>query len=137
MNRAEAGRKNRLGNMIIIALCIVLACAIIYGFGQFMGYERYRYDTGSFYYSLQSGQYSQMVSMYYNNQSSKGTDSDDIEPYYAVARYFEAASFYKAYMDAGETEAAEKRRIQMEEAAGQMEVFAPEADKIDALLGIE
>ena len=95
------------------------------------------YDEDSFYWRLQSEEYASMVNMYHMNVSAGKEDAKELQEYYGVAKYFEAAADYKMYVEAGETVLAEEAYADMEAAYVQMGDFAVVKKKIDAKLGLE
>ena len=65
-----------------------------------------------------------MVTMYYTNVAEGKENVKELQEYYGVARYFEAASEYKMYTEAGKDEMAEEALNVMEAAYVQMGDFS-------------
>lgn len=93
------------------------------------------YAARSFHYDMQAGRYDDMVEMYHYNEARGYKVTDELSEYYGVARYYEAASLYKAYLAVGNEDEAERCKSAMEEAAAQMGAFAPETAAIETQLG--
>lgn len=123
-------------DLVIAGLTVFLM--IMIGFAvEEATYSHYTYDEDSFYWRLESEDYASMVNMYYLNLAEGKGDERELQEYYGVAKYFEAAADYKMYIEAGEKELAETVFADMEDAYGQMGDFAIVKDKIDAKLGLE
>lgn len=102
-----------------------------------MSYYHEAYEEDSFYYRMQDESYAQMVSMYYSNVAAGEAEAEELQEYYGIAKYFEAAAHYKMYEEAGEAELAWTEAEKMEAAYTQMGDLALVKEKIDAQLGIE
>jgi len=92
------------------------------------------YDEDSFYWRMNDEDYPSMVSMYYTNVAKGKENVRELQEYYGVARYFEAAADYKMYIEAGENELAQEALMRMEDAYEQMGDFSMIKEKIDARL---
>lgn len=123
-------------DIIIAGLTVFLMFMIGFAVEE-ASYSHYSYDEDSFYWRLQSEDYASMVNMYYLNVSEGKGDERELQEYYGVARYFEAAADYKMYIEAGEKELAEAALLDMEDAYEQMGDFSMVKGKIDARLGLE
>ena len=123
-------------DIIIAGLTVFLIFMIGYT-AEEVSYSYDTYDENNFYWRLESEDYSSMVNMYYMNVAEGKGDAKELQEYYGVARYFEAAADYKMYVDAGETARAESALADMEEAYVQMGDFSMVKGKIDAKLGLE
>lgn len=123
-------------DLAIGALTVFLM--IMVGFAvEEITYYHDTYDENSFYWRLQEENYPVMVGMYHSNVEEGKGDAEELQEYYGVARYFEAASYYKMYIEAGETALAEEAREEMEAAHEQMGEFSMVKEEIDAKLGLE
>lgn len=100
-------------------------------------YSRNYYDEDSFYWRLESGEYASMVTMYYANVAEGKENVKELQEYYGVARYFEAASEYKMYIKVGRDDLAKEALKIMEEAYVQMGDFSMVREKIHTKLGME
>ena len=96
----------------------------------------WEYDADSFYYRLSDGDYGAMVEMYYLNEAYNVEPDEELNMYYGAARYFEAASWYKAYIEAGDDARAAAYRLTMDEAEAQMGALSMVAGDICAALDI-
>lgn len=123
-------------DIIIAGLTVFLMFMVGFAVEE-MSYSYHTYDEDNFYWKLESEDYSGMVNMYYMNVAEGKGDAKELQEYYGVARYFEAAADYKMYVEAGETALAEHALSDMEEAYVQMGDFSMVKRKIDAKLGIE
>ena len=122
---------------IIIAGLTVFLMFMIGFAAEEMSYSYNVYDEDSFYWRLESEEYSGMVNMYYMNVAAGKGDVKELQEYYGIARYFEAAADYKMYIENGEDELAQKALAKMETAYAQMGDFSMVKGKIDAKLGLE
>lgn len=89
-----------------------------------------------FTYNLENERYSSMVKMYHENVASGHGDDKDLQEYYGVAKYYEAAVDYKLYTEAGELEKAQAEKEKMDEAYEEMGDFQFVREKIHEKLGI-
>ena len=101
-------------DIVIGILCLALVGAA--GFALDMWQE-------SFYYRLSDGDYGAMVEMYHYNEANNVKPDKSLRQYYAVAEYFEAASWYKVYSQSGD----------MHRAAGYEEAMARAEKEMGAL----
>ena len=101
-------------NLVIIALCLVLFWGTIHMFRQL-------HDA-----------FSRPEDMVYGGLLS-GTKKEC----YGVARYFEAASMYKAFLQTGDTERAAREKEKMDAAYEEMGDWNIATDSIRKKLGLE
>lgn len=94
----------------------------------------YGYNESTLLYQLEEGDYASLLDMMYTNESYDRNVTEMMEQCYAVARYFEAASYAVAYEGDGQMEKAESYKKVMEEQEGRMGEFAYAAAEIDRLL---
>lgn len=123
-------------DIIIAGLTVFLMVMIGFAVEE-ATYSYHTYDEDSFYWRLESEEYASMVNMYYLNVAEGKGDARELQEYYGVAKYFEAATDYKMYLEAGETERANEALADMEEAYVQMGDFSMVKGKIHAKLGLE
>ena len=123
-------------DIIIAGLTVFLMVMIGFAVEE-ATYSHYTYDENNFYWRLESEEYASMVNMYYLNVAEGKGDARELQEYYGVAKYFEAATDYKMYLEAGETERANEALADMEEAYVQMGDFSMVKGKIHAKLGLE
>jgi len=134
----EQSRQPKLFILDIIIAGLTVFLMFMIGFAaEEMSYSYNVFDEDSFYWRLESEEYSGMVNMYYMNMAAGKGDAKELQEYYGIARYFEAAADYKMYIEAGDGESAKEAYAKMEEAYGQMGELAIVKKKIDAKLGLE
>lgn len=127
---------NLVLDIVIVLLCLALVGAVAFAVSSFHDSLGWAYDADSFYYRLSDGDYGAAVEMYYLNQAYDAKADAELQQYYAVARYFEAASFCRAYSDAREDGWVQHYMQRMDEAERDMGPLSFEADKINEKLGI-
>jgi len=118
---------NRLLDVLIGLLALALVGAAIFAVSSFRDSLDLGYDADSFYYRLTDGDYGAMVEMYYTNESLGIRADEELRQYYAIARYYEAASWHNAYRD---REEAARYLTEMEAARADMGPLAFVADEI-------
>ncbi len=134
----EQSRQPRLFILDVMIAGLTVFLMFMIGFAvEEATYDNNLYDENSFYWRLESEEYASMVNMYYMNVAEDKENARDLQEYYGVAKYFEAATNYKMYVEAGKSELAEAAYEQMEEAYEQMGDFSIVKGKIDAKLGLE
>lgn len=120
-------------NVVIVLLCIGIAGATISAVREYIYDNTYDVDGENYLWKMKDGDYWDLID--YIHWDTDITE-DKLE-YIAVAEYFEAASFYKAYESGGDSQKAEEKLMQMNDAAGRMGQLIGEKEKIDTMLGIE
>ena len=118
---------------VITLLCIALVGAAIFAVSSLRDSLDLNYDADSFYYRLSDGDFGAMVEMYYSNESMGAKADEELRQYYAIARFYEAAIWYRAY--AGQPEAADYL-AKMDEARGAMGELSFVAEDIRSQLKI-
>lgn len=120
---------------VLVVLFVIIACGAI---GELYHYAFYfSNNERTFTYRLEDERYSGMVRMYHENVASGHGEDKDLQEYYGVAKYYEAAVDYKLYTEAGEVEKAQEEKINMDEAYEEMGDFKFVREKIHAKLGIQ
>ncbi len=128
----------RILDVVIVILVFLLVIITAGAINEIFEYSSYScYDEDSFGYRLQDGDYARMVEMYYDNMSQGAEDKKELQEYYGIAKYFEAASYYKVYITTNDMEKAATQEEKMEAALAQMGELAFVSEQIDAKLGIE
>lgn len=120
--------------VLAIVMCVVLGMAVEEVQYAFSDYE---ISESSFLYNMEQERYGDMVEDYYQNCGSFHEEEKKMREYYGVAKYYEAAFFYKIYAENGDVERAQKYAAEMENATTQMGDFSFTEEKIDQKLGIE
>lgn len=77
-----------------------------------------------------------MVRLYYENEENNVKEEEDLGEYYGVAKYFEAASYYKIYQESGDMVRANHQKEKMETALEEMGDLSAEAERIKEKLDI-
>ena len=130
--------KNLIFNIIIGILSFVLLITLLVVAGNLMDASRsFTYDEDNFFYGIQGERYESIVGYMYKNEACGVKPSGDMEECYAVARYYEAASYYKAYEQAGDSSQAAQKRAIMKEEETRMGELSYVKNKIDAALKID
>lgn len=113
--------KEHIFNIIIGILCVVLVITTFVTVGNFLDHMRIlTYDEEDFLYCIQSENYCEMVGYMHSNEVNGVKATKDMEECYAVARYYEAASMYKAYKAVGKNAKAEEQEEIMKEQLAMM-----------------
>ena len=134
----EQSRQPKLLVLDIIIACLTVFFVFMIGYAvEEASYSFHYYDEDSFFWRLESEEYASMVTMYHMNVAEGKENVKELQEYYGVAKYFEAATEYKMYTEAGKEELAKEALQDMEEAYVQMGDFSMVKGKIDAKLGIE
>lgn len=123
-------------NIVIVILAIILLVLVSITVETVREPDYISYNGEyTFIYCMEDENYGNMARYYYQNCGSARKEDAELQEYYGVAKYFEAAFFHKAHMEAGDTVRADKYKAAMDAAAAQMGEFAFVADKIDKQLG--
>ena len=134
----EQAKQPKLFLLDIMVAGLTVFLMFMIGFAlEEASYSFHYYDEDSFFWRLESEEYAPMVTMYYTNVAEGKENEKELQEYYGVARYFEAATEYKMYMEAGKEELAKEVLKVMEEAYVQMGDFSIVREKIHTRLGIE
>lgn len=140
-NNVETKPKSKVVNWILNILIIVAAffflitaCVMIEAFAD-ANFAMYSED--SFYYSIQNKNYAEMVGKQYANTMEGHEGNETMQEYYGVAKYYEAASLYKAYSVVGNEEQAAVFAEKMKQAEEEMGGWSIAKDSIHEQLGIE
>lgn len=124
-------------NIVIGVLVFFLLITGVYALEEFS----YEFDNGykeeSFLYRIKDERYNEMVRMYHENEAYGKEFDEEGQEYYAIAKYYEAASFYKTFSEAGDTMRTERYLEKMQKAEEEMGAMSFVKDKIDEKLGIQ
>lgn len=123
-------------NIVIGVLCLIMV--ICGGRAAFNLYEDYSipYDNQNMESAVQYGDFHRLVSMYHENIANGFEGDRAMKEYYGVAKYYEAASFYKAFTETGDTVRAEREAAKMEQALEEMGGWSILEEEINAQLGL-
>lgn len=131
-------KKVAILNLVIIILAVVLVMtmfsAISATYDAVTDYS-YSNEEDDFIWRLEYEDYADLVRYYYNNCGSNGKEEENLQEYYNLAKYFEAAFHHKIYEESGDTVRAEKYKAIMDEVAAELGEFAFVTEKIDEKLG--
>ena len=124
-------------NIVIIVLSILLLCTILvmteelkYAFSSFS-------DTDNISYNVEYGQYSRLTEQYHMSIEEGVKANKELEEYFGVAKYFEAAYMYNAFRVVGDAERASREEAKMEQAYEQMGSWNIVKKEIHDRLGLE
>ena len=120
-------------DVLIVLLCIALVGSAVFAVSSLRDSLDLAYDADSFYYRLSDGDFAAMVEMYYSNESIGERADEELQQYYAIARFYEAACWYRAYEERDE---AERYRADMQRAEADMGDLSFVAGDIRAALDI-
>lgn len=139
-NKAKIGG-NKIVNWILNILIILLSFLFIITAGvmieELHTVNSYTYSENSFYYNIEGERFFNMVGGYHQNTQAGFEGNKNMKEYYGVAEYYEAASLYKAYTVAGNTEWANHFKEKMNQAEVKMGGWSITKDAIHKQLGIE
>ncbi len=123
-------------NLCIIVTGFLLIVVICFTADQLSDSSVYAnpYSRSSFTYAAGNQDYERLLSMYRDNLTSFGQPSEDLSDYYALAQYVEAAINRKAYLEAGDTERAEREQNIMNNAAAALGDLSGYKDNLDKTL---
>lgn len=125
-------------NLIIVVLAVVVVALIMETIVEVKDYvESAQSSESSFVYGIDEQNYSRIVERYHYNVGSAGAENEKFKEYYAVAKYYEASFFYKAFEENGDAARAAEQKELMDAALAQLGEFAHVKEDIDTKLGIE
>ena len=124
-------------NVVIVILCIILFLGSIQMFNglrdAFSRPSRTKYMENLVSYE----NYAYLLNSYHEDVVYGGPVSGTKKECYGVAKYFEAASMYRAYLETGDTERAAREKEKMDAAYEEMGEWNMAADSIREKLGLE
>lgn len=134
-------RGKREARTVLFYLVVIILGIVLTGMTMLFLYKvnrrTYSYTTepNTLLHMLNRGEYAQVWREVQNNRAlgeTKEKDKDYALPY-AVTDYFEAASYYNAYLENGDAEKAGQYKAAMEEAyedMGELQFLAEEIDEM-------
>ena len=128
--------RNNICNFIIIILSIIFFTLVVVLCKEVFNRRYYTTDANSFYYDINDGRYTDMVISTEENRAIGVKETKELKSCYAVADYFEAASYYKAYDENSKKEVADNYLETMKDCIKNMDDLEYAADDIDGKLGI-
>lgn len=120
-NRAEKkSTANRILDIVIGLLCVVLVGSAVFAVTSFRDASDIGYSESLFVYRLEEEDFDRMTEMYHSNEAAGIKADQKLEPYYGIAEYFEAASYYKAAVHTNDAEGMMHYRQKMDAAEQRM-----------------
>lgn len=107
-------------NVVIFFLVLILVLVVIITTKSFKDVSTYHFDESSFSYDLGYKNYKGMVYKYYQNKNMDYQVSREMQEYYGVARFYEAATIYKAYKTVGDAANSDFFQERMKQAEVEM-----------------
>ena len=138
-NETRIARQNAINfilNFVIVILCIVTVICGCVAMHELVYEYSWTYDEDNFYYRIEDNDFYATVAMYHQNAAEGVKANNSMKEYYGVAKYFEAASLYRAFWETGDTARAEKQKVKMEEALPEMGGWHFLEDEIKEQLGL-
>ncbi len=128
--------KKTVLNGIIVILALILIARTAYTIQVFAEMSGEKYMENNMLYRLKEEDFGSLVTIYHSNVAMGYEDKKELQDYYGIARYYEAAANYKMYLENGEPEKAEREKLKMEEAADDFGELYFVKDKIDVKLAL-
>lgn len=97
----------------------------------------YYNKAGSFVYRLNDGDYNRMVQYYHENEGKDIEITSELREFYALARFYEAAVYYKGFQSTGDTARAAAYAEKMKAAERDLGELSGTQKKVLKLLEIE
>ena len=129
--------KKTILNGIIVILALVLIARTAYTIQVYVQMDGEEYMENNMLHRLKNEDFGDMVMIYHSNVALGYEDKKELQDYYGIARYYEAAANYKMYLENEEPEKAEREKRKMQEAADDFGELYFVKDKIDAKLALQ
>lgn len=123
-------------NILIVLLGIVFVAIVFSTIKEFLSLSDNGYSIDSFYARTNEADYAPLPEMYHINEAEQVEANTQLQEYYGVAKYVEAASYYRMYSENKDIQRAETYREKMEQALSQMGVYSSLSDQINTKLGL-
>lgn len=123
-------------NILIVLLGILFVVVVFSTVKEFLDLYDNGYSIDSFYARTNDADYAPLPEMYYINEAERVEANSQFQEYYGVAKYVEAASYYRMYSENNDMQRAEAYREKMEQALSQMGVYSSLSDQINTKLGL-
>lgn len=124
-------------NIVIVALCLLLFGGAIYMIRQLNDAFSRPVTTRWMENNISNENYAYLVANYHEDEVYGGHLSESKKECYGVAKYFETAFMYRAYLETGDTERATREKEKMDAAYEEMGGWNIVADSIREKLRIE
>lgn len=119
-------------NIVIVILCVLIMVMETRTVSEFVALISPEFiEESDYVWYLEIKNYNALWRAYYNDE----VRTKDKQEYYALAQYYEAHIFHKAFNHVGDTERAEKYAERMEKAVEKMGDFIEVKDRIDDRVG--
>ncbi len=123
-------------NIVIVGLCLTMVCCVVATISK-LDYDYIPSgDITYLQYCIDDDAEYQMIMEYYLLQAYDVKLNREQKECYGVAKYFEAASYYRAFMETGDMERAEREKKKMEQAIEEMGNWNVVKEDIDTKLGL-
>lgn len=124
-----------ISNIVIGILAFLLTLIILLtAFSVSDELKTYTTDEDSLVFSLQYGQYDDLLRNYHRNEALNVKTTKTMEECYAIARYYEAALDYQLALRAEDPAQQKEAKERMTQSAGEMGDFSYIKEEIDELL---
>lgn len=123
-------------NILIVLLGIIFVVVVFSTVKEFLDLSDNGYSIDSFYIRTNEAEYAPLPEMYHINEAKQVEANTQFQEYYGVAKYVEAASYYRMYSENNDMQRAEAYREKMEQALSQMGVYSSLSDEINTQLGL-
>jgi len=124
-------------NIVIVVLCILLLFTGALMVEELKSAFTTYYNEGSMVYNIETGAFDYLVEQGHVVEAEEVKVSREAQEFFGVAKYFEAAFFYKAYEEVGDTERAARQKEKMEQAYEEMGSWNIVQKDIHETLGLE
>lgn len=124
-------------NIVIIVLCIFLVFYLKGTKDEIDNALDYYKSTEYLGFTIEQEEYHELAKTYYYNTLGGYESTEEEEECYGVAKYYELAVVYKAYLETGNEEMVQKYREKMQEAESMMGEWIIAKEGIHKQLGID
>lgn len=127
---------SKILTVLMVIECVIIAIMVLVNINVY-SYSTYAYQDEDYLFSLLKNEdYGSLASVAYTNEYAGVRASGDMKEMYQVGKYVHAASLYRAYAAAGETERADEYMDRMEDAYDEMGIYSSVVSDINNKLGI-
>lgn len=129
-------RLKALLNILIVLIGILFVVVVFSTVKEFLDLSDTGYSIESFYSRTNEADYAPLPEMYYINDAEQVETNTQFKEYYSIAKYVEAASYYRIYSENNDMQRAKVYREKMEQALSQMGVYSSLSNQINTQLGL-
>lgn len=126
----------RLMKILIIVLSIALVLGIVTAINNFTDVTDTGFDAELMEYYIAEGNYERLIEAYHTNVAQEVRAGEAMEECCGVARYYEAAFYYKAYLETGDEQRAQREKQKMNDAYEAMGSWNIVAEDIRSEIGL-